>query len=147
MPAEPLLTGSLDGGGPVRPRRLPRLVRFAIVGVANTAIDFSIFAVLFYLVHWPLLAAHAMGFAVAVVNSYVCNKAWTFRDRQPSRLQDGAKFLLVAICGLLTGSVVIALAAQLMPAFAAKACAVAATFAVNYWASARYVFVVRRLAP
>jgi putative flippase GtrA len=146
MPADPLVMGSLVAGGPSRPRRLRRLVRFAIVGVANTAIDFSIFAALFYLVHWPLLAAHATGFAVAVVNSYLCNKTWTFGDRQPSRLQDGVKFLLVAICGLLTGSAVIALAAQAMPAFAAKACAVVATFAVNYWASARYVFV-RRPGP
>lgn len=146
MPAEPVAMGSLVAGGPVRSPRLRRLVRFAIVGVANTAIDFSIFAALFYLVGWPLLAAHATGFAVAVVNSYVCNKTWTFGDRRPSRLQDGAKFLLVALCGLVTGSAVIAVAAQVMPALAAKACAVAATFAVNYWASARYVFV-RPLGP
>lgn len=128
----------------VRSQGLRRLIRFAIVGVVNTAIDFSIFAVLYYLLHWPLLAAHAAGFMLAVVNSYVCNKTWTFGDRRPSRMEDGVKFLLVAICGLVTGSAVIALAAQFMPALAAKACAVAATFVVNYWASARYVFVPLR---
>lgn len=127
---------SAERSGQVR-----RLVRFAIVGVANTAIDVSVFAILFYGLHWPLLPAHAAGFAVAVVNSYVCNKAWTFGDRRPSWIVDGARFLLVAICGLATGSLVIALAAEIMPVLAAKACAVAATFVVNYWASARYVFV------
>lgn len=130
-----------------RLERLRRLVRFAIVGIANTAIDFGVFAVLFYVLRWPLLAAHASGFAVAVVNSYVCNKTWTFGDPRPSRIVDGFRFLLVAICGLATGSAVIALAAQIMPALAAKACAVAATFVVNYWASARYVFVRNRGTP
>lgn len=141
MAAEPLAAADMRADRDVRPLRLRRLIRFAIVGVANTAIDFSIFAILFYLLHWPLLAAHAAGFCVAVVNSYICNKTWTFGDRQPSRIVDGARFLLAALCGLATGSAVIALAAEVMPALAAKACAVAATFAVNYWASARYVFV------
>lgn len=146
MPAEPIAMEGLVAGRPVRSPRLRRLVRFAVVGVANTAIDFSLFAVLFYLLHWPLLPAHAAAFAVAVVNSYVCNKTWTFGDRRPARMEDGVKFLLVAICGLVTGSAVIALAAQVMPALAAKACAVGATFVVNYWASARFVFV-RSSAP
>lgn len=141
MPAKPAPAAGAPGASLVPPERLRRLVRFAIVGIVNTAIDFSIFAVLFYRAHWPLLAAHVAGFAVAVVNSYVCNKAWTFGDRRPSRIVDGARFLLVAVCGLATGSAVIALAAQVMPAIAAKACAVVATFVVNYWASARYVFL------
>ncbi len=141
MPARPVAAADAVGEGQARSQRLRRLVRFAIVGVANTAIDFAVFAGLFYLLHWPLLAAHTAGFAVAVVNSYVCNKTWTFGDRRPSRIVDGARFLLVAVCGLATGSVVIAVAAQVMPPLAAKACAVAATFVVNYWASARYVFV------
>ncbi|HSO42580.1 MAG: GtrA family protein [Rhodospirillales bacterium] len=141
MSAKAVASTTLIGERPVRSQRLRRLIRFAIVGVANTAIDFSVFAVLFYLLHWPLLAAHTTGFAIAVVNSYVCNKTWTFGDRRPSRIVDGARFLMVALCGLATGSAVIALAAQIMPPLAAKACAVAATFVVNYWASARYVFV------
>jgi putative flippase GtrA len=141
MSCKAVASATINGERPGRSQRLRRLVRFAIVGVANTAIDVSVFAILFYGLHWPLLPAHAAGFAVAVVNSYVCNKAWTFDDRRPSRIVDGARFLLVAICGLATGSLVIALAAEIMPVLAAKACAVAATFVVNYWASARYVFV------
>jgi putative flippase GtrA len=139
--AKPAATAGVVDGRFVRSQRLRRLVRFAIVGIANTAIDFSVFAAVFYLLHWPLLPAHAAGFSLAVVNSYVCNKTWTFGDQRPSRIVDGARFLLAAICGLATGSAVIALAAQVMPPLAAKACAVAATFVVNYWASARYVFV------
>ncbi len=116
------------------------MVRFGVVGVVNTAIDFSAFAALYHLLHWPLLAANAAGFALAVVNSYAMNKTWTFRDETPSTLGHGARFFVVAVAGLAVGSAVIAAAAQAMPALAAKACAIGATFAWNYWASSRFVF-------
>lgn len=133
-----------DAGSAVR--ALPRVVRFGAVGVVNTAIDFTTFAALYHLLHWPLLAANAVGFALAVANSYTMNKAWTFRDKTRPSLGDGARFFVVALAGLAIGSAVIVAAAQLMPALAAKVCAIGATFAWNYWASARFVFVGRAKA-
>lgn len=122
-------------------RTPPRVVRFAVVGAVNTAIDFSVFTALYHLLHWPLLAANAVGFALAVANSYAMNRAWTFRDAAPATRGDGARFFVVALAGLAIGSAVIATAAQVMPALAAKSCAIGATFVWNYWASARFVFL------
>lgn len=145
VPARPgaAAPGEAAGGAraPAGTSMLTRMVRFGAVGVVNTAIDFSVFAALFYLLHWPLLAANAAGFGLAVANSYAMNKAWTFRDTAPATLGRGARFFAVALAGLAIGSAVIAAAAQIVPAFVAKACAIGATFAWNYWASARFVFM------
>lgn len=123
-----------------RTAAMPQILRFALVGVLNTAIDFLLFALLFYLGHWPLLLANATGFIAAVANSYLLNRSWTFRAETPPNLADGMRFLIVATCGLALGSLAIFAAAFVMPAFAAKACAIAVTFAWNYWASGRFVF-------
>ncbi len=37
-----------------------RIIRFGVVGVLNTAIDFALFALLYYVALWPLLAAIAV---------------------------------------------------------------------------------------
>jgi putative flippase GtrA len=42
-------------------------LRFALIDGVNTLVDIGIFSQLLYRYHWPLLAAHAAGFTVAVM--------------------------------------------------------------------------------
>lgn len=117
-------------------------LRFALVGGVNTLIDIGIFAVLFFGYHWPLLAAHATGFTVAVMNSYLMNKAWSFRDRRGGRdaWRRAGLFYLVALGGLALSSAVISLAALVMHSLLAKFLAAGASFLWNYLLSKRVVF-------
>ena len=119
-----------------------RPLRFALVGVLNTGIDVGIFALLFYGFAWALLLANAASFIVATLNSYLINKAWTFKDTSRGReaAQRGLAFLAVAVIGLGFASVTIWLAALALPAILAKLAAVGVSFAWNYWASSRFVF-------
>ena len=39
-----------------------RMVRFGLVGVLNTGLDFFVFAILFYGFAWPLLVANSCGY-------------------------------------------------------------------------------------
>lgn len=69
---------------PARPERSlgGKLGRFAVVGVANTAIDLAVFSVLLKLVGMPLLS-NLIAWSVAVVFSFVANSFWSFdRDRE-----------------------------------------------------------------
>ena len=119
-----------------------RGTRFALVGALNTGIDVGVFAVAFYVLGWPLLVAHTAGFGLAVGNSYILNKVWTFGDRSTgaAAVARGAGFLVVSAIGLVLGAICLWLAAKAMPAILAKIATVGVTFVWNYWASARFVF-------
>ena len=73
-----------------------QLVRFGIVGVANTVISFVSYRLLLA-VGVVYLAAAPLAWAAAVVNGYVFNRRWTFgaRDSTQARIL----YLLVAAAG------------------------------------------------
>ncbi|MCX6785495.1 MAG: GtrA family protein [Candidatus Komeilibacteria bacterium] len=68
---------------------LKQFIKFSLVGVVNTLIDFSIFFILTRTSPWfkaNYLAANAIGFSLAVTNSFWLNKKWTFQDRNKTKL-------------------------------------------------------------
>lgn len=61
---------------------LRQSLRFAVVGLANTAIGLmAIFAVIFFFNANPALA-NAIGYAIGLAVSFVLNRFWTFGDTQ-----------------------------------------------------------------
>lgn len=60
-------------------KRLVTLFKFGIVGVANTAVDAVVFALL-AVVGVPVLMAQVISYSCGVANSYWLNGRWTFRD-------------------------------------------------------------------
>lgn len=55
-------------------------LRFCIVGAINTGIDFTVFAVLYA---WgvALFPAHALSYGCGIINSYILNRKWTFKNK------------------------------------------------------------------
>lgn len=53
--------------------------KFAIVGVANTLIDFGVFTVLTQLAKVDVYVAQPVGFVCGMLNSYIFNRKWTFQ--------------------------------------------------------------------
>jgi len=86
-----------------------QFVKFGLVGVLNTGVDW----VVFYLLTASLLAnsetiAKAIAFVVAMINSYILNTIWTFRKEYKETVGSGgtgkasavfAKFAVVSIVG------------------------------------------------
>ena len=68
-----------------------QMVKFAIVGVLNTLVDFAVFQTLNLTLGW-VYAAQVLGYTAGVVNSYLWNSSWTFREI--------ALFLLVNLASL-----------------------------------------------
>ncbi|WFR61453.1 GtrA family protein [Paenibacillus amylolyticus] len=62
-------------------KRLVTLFKFGIVGVANTALDAVVFAIL-AAVGVPVLIAQVISYSCGVVNSYWLNGSWTFGMRR-----------------------------------------------------------------
>ena len=81
-----------------------QMIKFGLVGVLNTAIDFSVYFLLtrftpFFADH--RLAANTIAFIVAVSNSFFLNKYWTFREKTQTAASQYPKFFFVSFGGLL----------------------------------------------
>ena len=57
--------------------------KFGVVGVSNTVIDFTLFQLVSTLLNVPLGMSFLVKFfsgSVAMINSFYCNRRWTFRS-------------------------------------------------------------------
>ncbi len=100
-----------------------QFLRFGVVGVLNTGIDFIILNVLsaiFQVTSGPLIIPlKFVAFLAANVNSYFINKKWTFKDNSGG---EGAKkfsqYLAVSIIGALINiAVVYLITTKMEPSF------------------------------
>jgi len=118
------------------------MMKFAAVGVLNTAIDFALFAALLFGAGWGLIAANSTSYLVAALNSYLVNKYWTFEDSSRGRemARRGVLFLAFGLVGLGLANFTIWILAKAMPALLAKIGAVAVAFVWNYSTNRRFVY-------
>ncbi|NJC08581.1 GtrA family protein [Polymorphobacter fuscus] len=70
----PAMTSALRLGNPA----LRQFVRFGIVGVANTAVCLAVVWTAQGVLGVPVWLAGALGYGVAMVQSYLVNRNWTF---------------------------------------------------------------------
>jgi putative flippase GtrA len=146
-----------------------KAVSFALIGVVNTAVD----AVLFFLAYrflssWQpaieaatwvvatchcatpatvaLVAANTVSWYVAVSGSYVMNSTITFAAESGRRLRLVAygMFVVSGILGYLANTTTLVVAAQFLPVWMAKGCAILVSFVVNFSMSHFVVFRPRQ---
>jgi len=121
-----------------RPQRSTgnKIVRFAIVGLANTAIDLASFFLLLKL-QMPPLPANIVAWFVAVTFSFVANGFWAFERNQAIRLRDAfLRFVsLGALISLGVSSLSIALFAGIAGVWPAKIGGVVVAAVLNFLAA------------
>jgi putative flippase GtrA len=76
------------------------VIKFAVVGVANTAIDFlllNLFVHLGLTIFWAIFFAYLLG----AVNGYLLNNRWTYRHlNHPNTVSGYLKYAAVSFVGL-----------------------------------------------
>lgn len=85
-----------------------QFIKFCIVGVLNTAIDFLAFnglTVLFGLGSFNYVIMKAVSFLISSINSFLLNKNWVFKKKSANK-KTALKFLSVASIGLLINTAV-----------------------------------------
>jgi putative flippase GtrA len=122
------------------------MVRFAIVGLTNTLLDYVLFIFLHYATGFGVVTANLLSSSVAVVWSFFFNRHWTFADRAAKGALSGqfARHILTAGGAVLLSTFAVWLAARILPAYLAKIAAVALTFTWNFTLSRHWVFAGRR---
>lgn len=77
---------------------IKKFLKFGITGVLNTAVDFAVYTLCLEILILDIKIAQPVGQITAIVNSYLINKNWTFRDQQSRGNYNKAemlKFLLI----------------------------------------------------
>ncbi len=121
------------------------LAKFSLVGVANTAVDYGLFAWLTLGAGWTAPWAHGTSVAAATLNSYLWNRNWTFRG-SGGRAGVGqmVRFVTVNLASFgISLAALVALQAAGLPPLAAKAGAMLVTLVVNFAGNRWWVFPQR----
>jgi len=91
-----------DGEGPISIKTYPygTFVKYFIVGVFVTGLDFAVFSFAFYVSCLTPVMSKIFAFSGAVIVSYCLNRIWTFGSTESKISKQLTKFLLVSIVGL-----------------------------------------------
>lgn len=80
-----------------------QLLRFCVIGLGNTTVDF----ITFLLLTWggvSSLLAQVCSYSVGVVNSFLFNRKWTFRVTHKTNVIEVLKFIFINGIALLVSS-------------------------------------------
>lgn len=149
-----------------------KAISFALIGLINTAVDASVF---FLVYAWfmrsapagaffasaadlcrcgggedlALVAANVSAWLVAVSFSYVMNSTITFAAESGRKLTIGAYLAFAAsgVLGVIANTLTLVFVAQYFPVWFAKACAILVSFVVNFSMAHFVVFSRRRSGP
>jgi putative flippase GtrA len=84
-----------------------QFVKFCIVGASSFAINAVALKLLYYNAHFAYIPAMMMSFLIAVVNGFVFNRAWTFKDqRGNSAGEQLGLFVAVNVVGLVLNTLI-----------------------------------------
>jgi putative flippase GtrA len=145
-----------------------KALSFALVGVVNTLVDALLFFLAYSLItsspaatgmlgaivaacrcgsvaNAALIVANTASWTIAASGSYVMNSFTTFAVESGGKLtlRAYAGFLASGIVGLTANTATLVLAAQVLPVWAAKGCAILVSFMVNFSMSHFVVFRAR----
>ena len=95
-----------------------RFLRFVLVGLLNTLVDFGLMNLFTQVVRISLVVAQAMSFSIAVACSYLLNRVWIYPEAiNGSMKEQFPKFVVINLLGLTVRSLLVPLFDQALTAF------------------------------
>ena len=76
-----------------------KFVKFGLVGVLNTLINWIIFALLNFIGVYYIVA-NVIAYVIATANSYIWNSKWVFKYNGKNKKETTAKFVILNLIGL-----------------------------------------------
>jgi len=119
-----------------------QIIKFGLVGLLNTAVDFGVFAFLTVVFRLDSIISHVISYSCGVINSFYFNRIWTFQKKGGGYSVEFIKFLIVNLISLGTSTLVLnslETQAGLSP-YIAKIGAVICSMAINFAGSKFVVF-------
>lgn len=90
-----------------------KFVKFGLVGVLNTLINWIIFAVLNFVGVYYIIA-NVIAYVIATINSYIWNSRWVFKYKGEDKKETTTKFILLNLAGLALNTMILYLLVDLI---------------------------------
>lgn len=81
------------------------IIKFGIIGISNTLINWIIFFLL-NLVEVNYILANIIAYSLATINSYIWNSKWVFKYNN-EKLVSSLKFIIVNLVGLILNTIIL----------------------------------------
>lgn len=79
-----------------------RFIKFAVVGLSGTVVDFTIFNLCISLLQFNPVTASVCSFTLAVVNNFIWNRNWTYPESKSTSIGPQLiKFSVISVIGLI----------------------------------------------
>ena len=115
--------------------------KFAIVGAANTLIDYGVFALLAQFLGVNVYFSQVVSYSCGILNSYVFNRSWTFQDKSKFFSPTLVRFLALNLCMLGISTALLAFFLNFgLSKLIAKACTVVFTMSISFVINRLWVF-------
>jgi putative flippase GtrA len=120
-----------------------QFIKFNLVGLLNTALDFVLFSLLTWIGVYYILA-QCVSYGVGMLNSYTLNKYWTFAQKGRLEPKQAIRFLVLNLSSLLLSLLLLMLFKDSwgIAILAAKLLTTVITTLVNYAGNKLWVFRV-----
>ncbi|AFK85385.1 GtrA family protein [Thermoanaerobacterium saccharolyticum JW/SL-YS485] len=116
-----------------------QFIKFNLVGIVNTLVDFSVFTVLtFFGMYY--MAAQVISYSCGVVNSFIMNKYWTFGDKSTPHGYEVFKFIAVNGVSLAVSLSILYPLKPILGVISAKVIATLFSMMINFVGSKLWVF-------
>lgn len=77
-----------------------KLLKFGIVGLSGTAIDFLFTWICKEKLKWNKFISNSIGFSIAATSNYILNRIWTFESNNPEVSREYLSFFFISSIGL-----------------------------------------------
>lgn len=81
-------------------KNLIQIIKFGAIGIMNTAIDYFLFAVFFSICNFDKNIAQVFATAIAMTNSYILNRYFTFGKKGTVKINEIWKFIIVNLVSM-----------------------------------------------
>ena len=119
---------------------LKKFIKFGITGLINTGVDWGAFALLYEIFGVEAKFAQVAAQGLAIVNSYIINKNWTFKNNKEYKKSEIFKFLLVQGISLGVGYAGMELLSERLSPYLCKVLITCVTIVINYFGNKIFVF-------
>ena len=121
-----------------------QLIKFGIVGVIATVVDFGVLMFLKELMHIDVLVASAAAFSVSVIANYILSMLFVFKGSENGKLKEFIIFVALSIGGLLINQFIMWIGTEIMTAYYLWVKAFALVFVPIYNFITRKIFLEKK---
>ena len=119
-----------------------QFLKFGVVGLLGTVIDFLFTWLCKEKLKWNKFLANSIGFMLAATSNYILNRIWTFESDNPEVGREYFSFFIVSVIGLALNNLILYLLHEKgkMNFYLAKAFAIALVTLWNFVANYFFTF-------